>query len=253
MRPDLAGETLVGPSTIASPNSKNTPHALTLEEVEEIIGQFVQTAVNAKTAGAAMVEFHGAHSFLLNEFMSPAANKRTDKYGGSTEKRALMVREILRQTREKLGEDFILGLRMSVDEFVEGGLRPEESVEMIQMYIEDGLDIIHVSGGGMDSGGAMIQAAVKGDLVKLAGIVKKQVDIPVIAVGGILNLEQAEAVLENGMADMVALGRALIADPSLVTKTLDGRADEVVECTSCMQCFVPGQEPGITCQVNEDM
>jgi 2,4-dienoyl-CoA reductase-like NADH-dependent reductase (Old Yellow Enzyme family) len=249
----LAGETLVGPSAIPSPRSKNTPHALTIEEVEIIIGQFVQAAVNAKTAGAGMIEFHGGHSYLLNEFLSPAANKRTDKYGGSTEKRAQMVREILQQAREKLGEDFIIGLRMSVDEFLEDGLKPEESVEMIQLFIEDGLDIIHVSGGGMDSAGVMLQAAAKGDLVKLAGFVKKQVKIPVIAVGGILGLNQAETVLENGMADMVAMGRALIADPALVTKTLDGRVDEVVECTSCMQCFIPAPDGGLKCQVNEDI
>jgi len=253
MRLDLAGERLIGPSAIPAPGSKNTPVALTTEEVEEIVGQFVQTAVNAKTAGAAMVELHGAHSFLLNEFLSPAANKRTDKYGGSTEKRALVIREIIQQARERLGEDFIIGLRMSVDEFVEGGLSVEESLEMLNMFVEDGLDIIHVSGGGMDSGAAMIKAAAKGDLIKLAGIVKKQVAIPVIGVGGILKLEQAEAAISNGLVDMVAMGRALIADPELVTKTLDGRADDVAECTGCMQCFAPGPKPGISCPENEDI
>ncbi|MFC1896639.1 tRNA-dihydrouridine synthase [Thermodesulfobacteriota bacterium] len=253
MRLDLAGERLVGPSAIPSPRSKNTPVALTTEEVEEIVGQFVQTAVNAKTAGAAMVEFHSAHSFLLNQFLSPAANKRTDKYGGTTEKRALIVREIIQQAREKLGKDFIIGLRMSVEEFVENGLGVGESLEMLNMFIEDGLDIIHVSGGGLDSGGAMIKAAAKGNLIKLAGIVKKQVAIPVIGVGGILKLEQAEAAVSNGLVDMVAMGRALIADPELVTKTLDGRIDDVVECTGCMQCFVPSPEPGITCPENENI
>jgi 2,4-dienoyl-CoA reductase-like NADH-dependent reductase (Old Yellow Enzyme family) len=253
LRPDLAGGTVVGPSAIPSPNSQNTPHALSTEEINEIVSQFVQTAVNAKDAGAELAEFHGAHSFLLNEFMSPAANQRSDEYGGSTENRARIVREIIQQTRQKVGDNFVLGLRMSVDEFVEGGLKPEESVEMIRMFIEDGLDVIHVSGGGLDSGGAMIQAALKGELLKLAGFVKKQVNIPVIAVGGILKLEQAEAALENDMADMVAIGRALIADPVLVTKSLEGRVDEVVECTNCMQCFMPGSEPGITCQVNENL
>jgi len=138
---------------------------------------------------------------------------------------------------------------MSVDEYVEGGLGVEESLEMIDMFIEDGLDIIHVSGGGMDSGAAMIQAAAKGDLLKLAGIVKKHVPIPVIGVGGILKLEQAEAAVSNGLADMVAIGRALIADPELVTKTLENRIEEVVECTGCMQCFAP--KPGLTCPANE--
>ena len=253
MRPDLAGEKLVGPSAIRSPRSKNTPHELTLEEVEDIIGQFVQTAVNAREAGARLIEFHGAHSFLLNQFMSPAANQRTDRYGGSTENRASIVREILTRTREKVGEDFVLGLRMSVEEFVDNGLTAEESVVMVKMFERDGLDIIHVSGGGADSGPRMIQEAVKGNLVKLAGVIKQQVDIPVIAVGGVLSLDQAEAALEQGQADMVALGRALIADPELVTKTIEGRADEVVECTGCMQCFAPSEDPGMTCQENENI
>ena len=253
MNPKLAGGKLVGPSAIPSPGSQNTPHALTSEEVEEIIEQFVQTGANAKEAGARMVELHGAHSFLLCQFLSPAANKRTDQYGGSTENRARIVREILTRLRDSVGDDFVLGLRMSVDEFVEGGLGLEESLDLIRMFIEDGLDIIHVSGGGADSGPRMIQAAANGDLIRLAGEVKKAVDIPVIAVGGVLKLEQAEEALAEGLADMVAIGRGLIADPELVTKTLEGRSGEVVECTSCMQCFMPGEEPGMTCQVNDSI
>jgi 2,4-dienoyl-CoA reductase-like NADH-dependent reductase (Old Yellow Enzyme family) len=253
MNPKLAGDKLVGPSAIPSPGSQNTPHALTPEEVEEIIEQFVQTGANAKEAGARLVELHGAHSFLLNQFLSPAANKRTDQYGGSTENRARIVREILTRLRNKVGDDFVLGLRMSVDEFVEGGLALEESRELIRMFIDDGLDIIHVSGGGPDSGAKMIQAAAKGDLIRLAGEIKKGVDIPVIAVGGVIKLEQAEKALEEGQADMVAIARGLIADPELVTKTLEGRSGEVIECTSCLQCFMPGKEPGMTCQVNDNI
>lgn len=188
-----------------------------------------------------MVELHGAHSFLLNQFLLPAANKRTDQYGGSVENRARIVRKILTRLRQRVGDDFVLGLRMSVDEFVEGGLVLEESRELIRMFIEDGLDLIHVSGGSPDSGVKMIQEAMSGELIRLAGEIKKEVDIPVIAVGGVLKLEQAEKALEKGQADMVAIGRGLIADPELVTKTLEGRPDEIVECTSCLQCFMPGK------------
>ena len=120
----------------------------------------------------------------MEEFMSPAANKRTDKYGGNTKKRALIVREILQQTREKLGKDFILR-------------SPNEC--------------------------------------------------------GIQKLEQVEAALKNDMADMVAIGRALITDPTLVTKSLQNRVDEVVECTDCMQGFMPGSEPGIKCLTNDNI
>lgn len=253
MSPELAGGDVVGPSAIASPSTGVVPRELTADEVEEFIGRFIHAAEAAKSAGAAMVEFHAAHSFLLNQFLSPAANKRSDQYGGNVENRARMVRRILEGARKKTGEDFVLGLRMSVEEYVDGGLTLQESLEMIPLFIESGLDVIHVSGGGIDSGPRMIQEAAQGNLIKLAAEVKKRVSIPVIAVGGILNLRQAGDVLAEGMADMVAIGRGLIADPELVTKTLEGRAETVVECTGCLQCFMAGYEPGIECSVNPEL
>jgi 2,4-dienoyl-CoA reductase-like NADH-dependent reductase (Old Yellow Enzyme family) len=99
----------------------------------------------------------------------------------------------------------------------------------------------------------MIQEAAEGNIVKLAGEIKKFVNIPVIAVGGILRLEQAESALKDGLADMVALARALIADPKLVTKSLDGKPETVLECTGCLQCFMEGERPGMTCSVNENL
>jgi 2,4-dienoyl-CoA reductase-like NADH-dependent reductase (Old Yellow Enzyme family) len=251
LSPKAVGGDVVGPSAIPSPGAEATPRALTTDEVEEIIGQFVHTAEASKSAGAEMVEFHGAHSYLLNQFLSPAANQRTDQYGGSVENRGRIVSEIIERTRSRLGDDFVIGLRMSVDEYVDGGLTVPESLELLQIFIKSGLDIIHVSAGGQDAGPRMIQEAAEGNIVKLAGEIKKGVDIPVIAVGGIIKLEQAEQALEDGMADMVALGRALIADPAIVAKTLAGKADDVDECTGCMQCFMPG--PALSCAVNEDI
>ena len=150
-------------------------------------------------------------------------------------------------------DDFVLGLRMSVEEYLDDGLTVEESREMVKMFIDSSLDIIHVSGGGIDTGPRMIQEAVQGNLIGLAGEIKKHVDIPVIAVGGILKLEQAEHALGEGMADMVAIGRALIADQALVTKSLEGKADSVNECNSCLQCFMGGEQPGMSCSVNENL
>jgi 2,4-dienoyl-CoA reductase-like NADH-dependent reductase (Old Yellow Enzyme family) len=248
----LAGGDVVGPSAIASPMAETAPRELTTEEVEEFIGRFVHSIEAAKTAGAAMVEIHAAHSYLLNQFLSPAANRRMDQYGGSTEKRGRIVREILEKARERVGDDFILGLRMSVEEYVDEGLTVGESVELIKMFIASGLDIIHVSAGGMDSGPRMIQEAGKGNILKLAGEIKQDIGIPVIAVGGIIALEQAEDVLKQGLADMVALGRAFIADPEIVKKTLEGKVDDVNECTTCLQCFAPGS-PNLTCSVNDDI
>jgi len=200
-----------------------------------------------------MVEYHGTHSFLLNQFLSPASNHRDDRYGGSTENRARILREILRRAREKIGDDYILGLRMSAEDYLEDGLRLEESIAMLRMFVEDGLDVVHVSVGGMDSGSRMLQEAGNGNLIRLAGEVRQQVAIPVIGVGGILNLEQAERAIQDGFADMVAMGRALIADPALITKTLDDRISAVIECTGCLQCYMPGDKPGLTCPENTNL
>jgi 2,4-dienoyl-CoA reductase-like NADH-dependent reductase (Old Yellow Enzyme family) len=249
----LAGGDVVGPSAIASPAAGVTPRELTREEIEEIIGQFVRAAEGAKNAGATVVEFHGAHSFLLNQFMSPAANHRSDHYGGSTENRARIVRNILERTRERVGKDFVLGLRMSVEEYTDGGLTVEESRKLVKLFVESGLDIIHVSAGGIDTGPQMLQEAAQGNIVRLAGKIKKHVDIPVIAVGGILRLEQAERVLEQNVADMVAIGRALIADQELVSKSIEDKPETVIECTGCLQCFMEGEEPGLTCPENENL
>lgn len=248
---ELAGGDVVGPSPIPSPMGAATPRALTTKEVDEIIGQFVRAAEAAKTAGASLVEFHGAHSFLLNQFLSPASNQRTDKYGGSTQNRGRIVQEILRLARQRVGDDFVLGLRMSVEEYVDGGLTLHESAELIAMFVDSGLDVIHVSAGGIDTGPRMIQEAAAGELLRLAGEIKRRVGIPVIGVGGIIKLDQAEQALRDGKADMVAIGRGLIADPELVTKSLAGREAEVNECTSCLQCFLPAEEPGMTCSVND--
>ncbi len=253
MRSNLTGGDLIGPSAIPSPATGKIPRELSIEEVEDIIGQFVRAAENAKRAGARLVEFHGTHSFLLNQFMSPASNQRKDRYGGSTENRARIVMEILERARVKVGEDFVLGLRISADEYVDNGMTVSECVEMLKIFMEKGLDIVHVSGGGIDTGARMLEEATRGNLIRLAGEVKKQVSIPVIAVGGILRLEQVEESLEEGLADMVAIGRALIADPELITKTVEERTGDIVQCTACLQCFVPGKDPGITCQVNENL
>ena len=124
---------------------------------------------------------------------------------------------------------------------------------MLKMFVEDGLDVVHISAGGMDSGSRMLQEAGKGNLIRLAGEVRRHVAIPIIGVGGILSLEQAERAIEDGFADMVAMGRALIADPALVTKTLDDRIKEVIECTGCLQCYMPGDKPGLSCPENTDL
>ena len=253
LSPELAQGDIVGPSAIPSPMSTETPRELPGEEVKEIIGQFVHAAEAAKNAGADLVEFHGAHNFLLNQFLSPASNQRNDEYGGSTENRGRIVREILSMTRDRVGEDFVLALRMSVIEYIDEGLTVEESIELINMFIESGLDIIHVSAGGLDTGPRMIMEANAGELFKLAGEIKKAVGIPVIGVGGIINLDQAENALSEGLADMVAIGRGLVADPDLVAKSVAGRLDDVIECTACLQCFMPAAEPGMTCTVNDDI
>ena len=256
--PELVGGELVGPSARTSSATRAACRELSVDEIEEIVDQFVSAAAAAKDAGAAMVEFHGAHGYLLSQFLSPFENRRSDGYGGSTENRGRIVREILERARRRVGEDFILGLRISADEYMEGGLKVEESCRLVKRFIESGLDIVHVSGGGADSDSDLLEEkTVNGAFIELAGEIKKQVEIPVIAVGGIRRLEQAERVLERNLADMVAIGRGLIADPELVRKSLAGKPEDVVECTDCQACyefFDPDCEvPGLACSVNPSL
>lgn len=212
-------------------------HALVTSEIEQIIEDFAQAAQNAKEVGFDAVEIHGAHGYLINQFLSPFSNKRSDEYGGSVRNRVRLACEVVRATRVRVGEEFPILFRMSVDEYLPGGLSVRES-QAIAGYLEEaGVDCLHCSQGVISDNSHIIPSfrTAKAAYAGNAAAIREVVSVPVIAVGRINSFEVAESVLEEGSADMVAMGRASLADPDAPRKYAEGRADEIRHCIACLQ------------------
>ncbi|MGB6874044.1 MAG: NADH:flavin oxidoreductase, partial [Dehalococcoidia bacterium] len=250
----------VGPSPVIVParfmgTPGNPPHELTEQEIAERIGWFASAARRAREAGFDGVEVHGAHQYLVAAFLSSATNQRKDKYGGSVENKARFLVEIIRAIREEAGQDFPVWVRINAREWgVEDGITMEETKQVVPLVVGAGAQAIHVSGYGA---GSYITSApiadTPGFLVPLAEQVKRLTNVPVITVGR-LDLELGERILEEDKADLIAIGRRLIADPDLPNKTAEGRLAEIIPCIGCMECidrlFFDAGGEGVSCVVN---
>jgi 2,4-dienoyl-CoA reductase-like NADH-dependent reductase (Old Yellow Enzyme family)/thioredoxin reductase len=210
--------------------------------IEEAIEAFANAAFFCKRATFDMVQVHGAHGWLIPQFLSPYFNKRADRWGGSLENRARFPMEIINRIRKKCGRDLLIEYRISGDELVEGGMKIDETVEFVKM-IEDSIDIIHVSAGvhlvwsTMKRLFPIISFTEPGCNVYLAAEMKKHVKIPVVTVGGINTPEHAEQILVEGKADFIGMGRELICDPDFPNKAREGRREEIIPCMRCMACI----------------
>jgi 2,4-dienoyl-CoA reductase-like NADH-dependent reductase (Old Yellow Enzyme family)/thioredoxin reductase len=233
----IMGMQPVAPSPIPCPTKKQMPHPLSVEEVEELVSKFGDCARRARDAGFDGVEVHGAHGYLIAQFMSAYSNKRTDRYGGTVTNRARFALEIVEDIRRKAGEDFPIIFRISGDEFVAGG-RGIEETKAICMLLEDaGVDAIHVSAGVYGSRHRIVPPArmPHAHIVDHAWDVKRVVSVPVITVGWINDPIVAEGIIKSGKADFVAMGRASLADPELPNKTKAGALEDIIYCIGCMQ------------------
>jgi 2,4-dienoyl-CoA reductase-like NADH-dependent reductase (Old Yellow Enzyme family)/thioredoxin reductase len=253
----------VGPSPVIVPArvmgiSGEPPHELTLEEIAERVEWFASAARRAKEGGFDGVEIHGAHQYLVAAFLSSATNQRKDKYGGSVENKTRFLVEVLHAIREEVGPDFPVWVRLNAQEWgVENGVTIEETKQVVPLAVAAGSQAIHVSGYG--AGSYITTAPISdtpGFLVPLAEEVKKLTKVPVIAVGR-LDLELGERILEEGKADLIAIGRRLLADPDLPNKVAKGRLDEVIPCIGCMECIerlaFAERGEGVTCVINPTM
>jgi len=253
-----SGTPLWAPSDTREERHREWPHVMTKAEIREVIDAWAAAAVRLKKGGydGADIPLYGGH--LLENFISPLANTRTDEYGGSLDNRLRLPTEVLRALREAVGRDFILGLRHSGDHFVPGGLTREELLEIARRLDALGIaDYWMVSGSNTET--LKHEAAVtpshyhpRGVFNDLAALTKSVVRVPVIVAGRIVTAEQAEAALAAGVCDLVGMTRALIADPEMPKKVGEGRLDDVRVCVGAAEGCIGRLRQGkaITCIQN---
>ena len=220
--------------------SKETPRALTLDEIQQTLSDFARTAIRVKEAGYDAVEVLSGTGYLISQFLSPLTNKREDEYGGSFANRMRFGLEVMTSIREAVGDDFPLVARINGNEFMPGGLGRRELQEYAKKLAEIGtVNALCINVGWHQAKVPQIVASVpRGVFAYLSKGIKECVDIPVISSHRINDVVTARELIGDGMCDMVAIGRGLIADPYLPEKTRTGREDEIVHCIACAQgCF----------------
>lgn len=213
--------------------------ALTEDMLHEIADAYGNVATLAKRAGFGMLMIHGGHGWLINQFLSPYFNQRTDNYGGSLENRCRFAIEVLKKVREAVGPGFPIEFRMSGSELFEGGYDLEEGVRIAQQ-IEPYVDLIHVSAGTYQRGFGVTHPSMfkdHGCNVYLAAEIKKHVSVPVATIGGLNDPAQMEEIIASGKADIVYMARALLADPFLPRKVEENKEYEIVRCLRCYTCM----------------
>lgn len=222
-------------SAIMCPFGAEIPDPLTTEEVKEMVSWYGDTALRAKKCGFDGVEIHGAHGYLIAQFFSPYSNKRLDEYGGNFWNRTRFAREIIQDIRRKCGDDFIIDMRISADEFVEGGLTLEDAKAIAVMMEQAGLDMIHVSIGTYLSVDLNIASSFSGHgwFADWGKAVREAVKIPVIVVSRVNDPFLADEMIATGKCDLVAMGRASLADPALPAKAKEKRFADIRRCIGC--------------------
>ena len=233
----VIGCTPLAPSAIPHASTGEVPRAMSLEDIRYIVGCFASAAGRAADAGFDAVEVHGAHGYLLHQFLSPVSNCRTDEYGGSFANRARFSLEVVRAVRKRVGPEFPVLFRLSATEFLPGGFTTAEMIQLAHWLEREGVAALDVSAGTTETayGSAQVVQTMyfePGAYANYARMIKDQVTIPVIAVGRI-NPDVAEAILAHGDADFVAAGRAFTADPHWPRKVLEGRTEEIRKCLAC--------------------
>ena len=247
----------VGPTPLTSRELGEPTRALTLTEIKLLVRSFAHAARRAKQAGFDAVEIHGAHGYLLGLFLSSFTNWRQDDYGGDTRRRARLALEIVTAIRHEVGQEYPIIFRISADEFVQGGLTVKETRIISQWLEEAGVDCMSVSGGteGVTAWTMPCMLVPRGNLVPLAAAIKEAVSVPVIAVGRINTPAMAESILEQGKADLIALGRPLLADPDWPRKVMAGKENEIRKCIYCNSCRrdPPPEGYPIMCLINPEI
>lgn len=261
----VSGDVLMAPSAIPCPvMSQYDPQykvrEMTVDDIHTLRDHYIDAAERVIKAGVDVVEIHATHGYMLNEFLSPYSNKRTDQYGGSVENRCRIIVEIIKGIRQRISSKngskrYALTIRVNGDEYVEGGLKPEDYKDIAPLLEHAGVDMISVSHGVYQSMEYIVPPKKHGiaAFTYSAETVKKYTSLPVCTVGSILTLAAADQILAGGKVDLVAMGRAQHADPAIVRKSREGRESEIRKCIHCNACtFWTTGDPEVYCAVNPD-
>jgi 2,4-dienoyl-CoA reductase-like NADH-dependent reductase (Old Yellow Enzyme family) len=248
-----AGRKPLAPSAVSVEQYPEEPEELTREGIAVIVEAFGRAAGRAKDYGFDAVQLHGAHGYLINEFLSPLTNRRSDEYGGSIENRCRFLMEVYDRVRQEVGRDFPVMIKLSGSDNLEGGLSAEDALYAASLLDQAGIDAIEVSSG-TPASGEMTPARVKIDSpdkeaynLSLAREVKRKVNCPVMVVGGFRSLDVAEKAFQEGAVDYISMSRPLIREPGLARRWREGDTSPA-RCISCNGCFRPGLKgEGIYC------
>lgn len=236
----LGGQMPMAPSAVYDPSTEVMPREMTDAEIWQMIDAFADGSRRARIAGFDGIQLHGAHGYLISEFLSPHTNRRYDYWGGDEERRFHFVEEVYKAIRREVGDDYPVIIKMNADDGLDGGLRPEEAVRIARRLESLGIDAIEVSGGMYEAG----KRTARPDILRPeeeayfrepARLFKKNINIPVIVVGGIRSKSVMEDILQRGDADLVSLSRPLIREPDLPERLMKGK--EKADCISCNGCM----------------
>ncbi len=248
--PDYSGSELVAPSAVIVAHYQAKPRALLLAEIKDIINAFGEGAYRAREYGFDAVQLHGAHGYLLNQFMSPHTNLRTDEYGGDIDNRSRFVMEVYQKVRANVGNEFPVMIKMNCTDNMEGGLTLEDGLIVAKRLSEAGIDAIEVSSGNSASGiknGPLRMRINKPEKeawnMPYAREVNKIVKCPVMVVGGFRSYEVCEKAIKEDGIDYITMSRPLIREPDLASRWKRGDSAKA-RCISCNRCFKPGAEEG---------
>jgi NADPH-dependent 2,4-dienoyl-CoA reductase/sulfur reductase-like enzyme len=253
----VTGRQPVAPSAVpcTALTAGDLPRALTVPEIRALVEKFAEAAARAVRAGFDVVEIHGAHGYLIGQFLSPYSNRRDDEYGGDAERRLRFPLEVIAAVRDAVGSAVPLLYRISADEHVPGGLGIDDTCAIVPRLEAAGVDLVDVSAGIYESAVWIVQPMemAPGCLAPLSRAVRARLGIPVSVAGRIADASVAERILEAGDADFVTLGRALHADPDMPRKTRENRADEICPCVGCLTCSdLLGRSRPVLCLANTE-
>ena len=252
-----AGRQPLAPSAIQVDQFPELPAELTKQEINDIVTAFGEGARRAKVWGFDAVQLHGAHGFLINQFLSPLTNRRTDEYGGSIERRSRFLLEVYQRVRETVGTDYPVLIKLNAADNLDGGLETDDGVYAAKKLAEAGIDAIEVSAGTPASGAEnparekINKPEKEAYNLELARRIKNAVSCPVMVVGGFRSFEVAQKTIKNDSMDYIAMARPLIRESDLPNRWLQGD-HRPAKCISCNSCFGPGlEEGGIYCVIEK--